>query len=98
MTVRVAEPPPGEAAQVDFGLLGLLSDPLTDALIPPAAADGRATDYPAQRAAYAMLQDEIDRWDSQGLARRIDAAGFEEVVTYEHFVWDTGELRPRPRE
>ena len=28
MTVRVAEPPPGEAAEVDFGLLGLWHDPL----------------------------------------------------------------------
>ena len=27
MTVRVAEPPPGEAAEVDFGLLGLWFDP-----------------------------------------------------------------------
>ncbi len=29
ITVRVAEPPPGEAAEVDFGLLGLWPDPLT---------------------------------------------------------------------
>ena len=29
ITVRVAEPPPGEAAEVDFGLLGLWLDPLT---------------------------------------------------------------------
>lgn len=29
MTVRVAEPPPGEAAEVDFGLLGLWTDPTT---------------------------------------------------------------------
>jgi hypothetical protein len=28
VTVRVAEPPPGEAAEVDFGLLGLWFDPL----------------------------------------------------------------------
>jgi transposase len=28
VTVRVAEPPPGEAAEVDFGVLGLWSDPL----------------------------------------------------------------------
>jgi len=28
MTVRVAEPPPGEAAEVDFGVLGLWFDPL----------------------------------------------------------------------
>lgn len=36
-----------------------------------------------------LLQDEIDRRDSQGLARRIEAAGFAEVVTYEQLVWDT---------
>jgi transposase len=29
LTVRVAEPPPGEAAEVDFGLLGLWLDPAT---------------------------------------------------------------------
>jgi transposase len=29
VTVRVAEPPPGEAAEVDFGLLGLWPDPTT---------------------------------------------------------------------
>jgi hypothetical protein len=26
--VRVAEPPPGEAAEIDFGVLGLWGDPL----------------------------------------------------------------------
>ena len=30
MTVRVAEPPPGEAAEIDFGLLGTWGDPLRD--------------------------------------------------------------------
>jgi transposase len=30
MTVRVAEPPPGEAAEVDFGRLGLWSDPVSE--------------------------------------------------------------------
>ena len=29
LTVRVAEPPPGEAAEVDFGVLGLWTDPIT---------------------------------------------------------------------
>ena len=36
-----------------------------------------------------LLQDEIDRRDSQGLARRVEAAGFEEIVAYEQLVWDT---------
>ena len=31
VTVRVAEPPAGEAAEVDFGLLGLWTDPATGA-------------------------------------------------------------------
>jgi DNA replication protein DnaC len=36
-----------------------------------------------------LLQDEIDRRDSQGLVRRIETAGFDELVTYEQLVWDT---------
>jgi len=36
-----------------------------------------------------LLQDEIDRRDSGGLARRLEAAGFEEPVTVEQIVWDT---------
>ena len=31
VTVRVADPPPGEAAEIDFGVLGLWSDPLSPA-------------------------------------------------------------------
>ena len=44
-----------------------------------------------------LLQDEIDRRDSQGLARRVEAAGFEEFVTYEQLVWDTPVSYDRPR-
>lgn len=44
-----------------------------------------------------LLQDEIDRRDSQGLARRIEAAGFEEIVTYEQLVWDTAVSYDRAR-
>ena len=36
-----------------------------------------------------LLQDEIDRRNSQGLALRLAAAGFEELVSYEQLVWDT---------
>ncbi len=36
-----------------------------------------------------VLQDEIDRRDSHGLARRLAAAGFEEEVAFEQIVWDT---------
>jgi len=35
-----------------------------------------------------LLQDEIDRRDQGGLARRIDQAGFEEPHTLEEFNWD----------
>ena len=44
-----------------------------------------------------LLQDEIDRRDSQGLVRRLEAAGFEELVTYEQLVWDTPVSYDRPR-
>src|SRR5262247_3448969 len=36
-----------------------------------------------------LLQDEIDRRDSQGLTHRVQAAGFDEVVTYEDLVLDS---------
>jgi DNA replication protein DnaC len=36
-----------------------------------------------------LLQDEIDRRDSQGLTLRVQAAGFDEVVTYDALIWDT---------
>src|SRR5262245_32198597 len=36
-----------------------------------------------------LLQDEIDRRDSQGLTLRVQAAGFDEVVTYDDLVWET---------
>jgi DNA replication protein DnaC len=44
-----------------------------------------------------LLQDEIDRRDSQGLVRRVEAAGFEELVSYEQLVWDTPVSYDRPR-
>jgi hypothetical protein len=36
-----------------------------------------------------LLQDEIDRRDSQGLTLRVRAAGFDEVVTYDDLIWET---------
>jgi DNA replication protein DnaC len=36
-----------------------------------------------------LLQDEIDRRESRGLALRLAAAGFEEEVTVEQITWDT---------
>ena len=44
-----------------------------------------------------ILQDEIDRRDSDGLARRIAAAGFEDLVAAEQLVWDTPVSYDRPR-
>ena len=46
VTVRVADPPPGEAAEIDFGVLGLWQDPVSDQrrrlygllITPPSAA------------------------------------------------------------
>src|SRR5437867_13085136 len=36
-----------------------------------------------------LLQDEIDRRNSHGLALRLVAAGFDELVSFEQIVWDT---------
>lgn len=44
-----------------------------------------------------LLQDEIDRRDSHGLATRVAAAGFEEVVSLEQVTWDTPVAFDRPR-
>jgi DNA replication protein DnaC len=44
-----------------------------------------------------VLQDEIDRRDSQGLVRRLELAGFEEIVSYEQLAWDTPVSYDRPR-
>ena len=44
-----------------------------------------------------LLQDEIDRRNSQGLALRLAAACFEELVSYEQLVWDTPVSYDRPR-
>jgi DNA replication protein DnaC len=44
-----------------------------------------------------LLQDEIDRRDSHGLAGRIAAAGFEEVVSLEQVAWESPVSFDRPR-
>ena len=43
------------------------------------------------------LQDEIDRRDSHGVATRVAAAGFEEVVSLEQVTWETPVAFDRPR-
>jgi len=44
-----------------------------------------------------LLQDEIDRRNSHGLALRLAAAGFDELVSFEQIVWDTPVSFDRPR-
>ena len=44
-----------------------------------------------------LLQDKIDRRNSQSLALRLAAAGFEELVSFEQLVWDTPVSYDRPR-
>lgn len=44
-----------------------------------------------------LLQDEIDRRESQGLASRVGAAGFEEVVSLEQVTWESPVAFDRPR-
>ncbi len=44
-----------------------------------------------------LLQDEIDRRDSHGLANRVAAAAFEEVVSLEQVTWETPVTFDRPR-
>ncbi len=44
-----------------------------------------------------LLQDEIDRRDSQGLTLRLVAAGFDEAATIEQIVWDSPVSFDRPR-
>ena len=57
--------------------------------LPDRATHARQAKLPPLEFLELLLQDEIDRRDSQGLARRVEAAGFEEVVAYEQLVWDT---------
>ena len=60
----------------------------------PAARQGtlRPLEFPAL-----CLPDEIDRRDSHGLATRLAAAGFEEIVSLEHVTWETPVAFDRPR-
>jgi len=44
-----------------------------------------------------LLQDEIDRRDSHGLAGRLAAAGFEELVSLEQVTWESPVAFDRPR-
>lgn len=44
-----------------------------------------------------LLQDEIDRRNSQSLAQRLTAAGFEEEATFETILWESSVSFDRPR-
>jgi DNA replication protein DnaC len=57
--------------------------------LPDRATHARQTKLAPLEFLELLLQDEIDRRDSQGLVRRVEGAGFEELVSYEQLVWDT---------
>jgi DNA replication protein DnaC len=65
--------------------------------LPDRAAHARQAKLSPVEFLELLLPDEIDRRDSQGLTRRIEAAGFEEVVTAEQIVWDSAVSFHRPR-
>lgn len=65
--------------------------------LPDRAAHARQAKLSPLEFLELLLQDEIDRRNSQGLTLRLAAAGFEELVSYEELVWDTPVSYDRPR-
>src|SRR6185295_6238358 len=65
--------------------------------LPDRAAHARQAKLSPLEFLELLLQDEIDRRDSQGLTLRVQAAGFDEVVTSEDLVWDTAVHYDRSR-
>jgi len=65
--------------------------------LPDRAAHARQAKLSPLEFLELLLQDEIDRRNSQGLALRLAAAGFEELVSFEQLVWDTPVSYDRPR-
>jgi DNA replication protein DnaC len=65
--------------------------------LPDRAAHARQAKLSPLEFLELLLQDEIDRRNSQGLALRLAAAGFEELVSFEQLVWDTPMSYDRPR-
>jgi hypothetical protein len=57
--------------------------------LPDRAAHARQAKLSPLEFLELLLQDEIDRRDSQGLTLRVQAAGFDEIVTYDELVWET---------
>ncbi len=65
--------------------------------LPDRATHARQTKLSPLEFLELVLQDEIDRRDSDGLTRRLAAAGFDELVSYEQLVWDTAVSYDRAR-
>lgn len=57
--------------------------------LPDRAAHARQAKLSPLEFLELLLQDEIDRRDRQGLTLRVEAAGFDELVTYEDLVWES---------
>jgi len=57
--------------------------------LPDRAAHARQAKLSPLEFLELLLQDEIDRQDSQGLTHRVQTAGFDEVVTYEDLIWES---------
>ena len=89
VTVRVADPPPGEAAEVDFGVLGLWTDPLTDqrrriyGLLVTLCASRYAYLHVALRQDLPAVLDGLEAaWAFfQGVVRRLVSDNLKPVVT-----------------
>jgi DNA replication protein DnaC len=64
--------------------------------LPDRAAHARQAKLSPLEFLELLLQDEIDRRNSQSLALRLAAAGFEELVSFEQLVWDTPVSYDRP--
>lgn len=65
--------------------------------LPDRAAHARQAQLSPLEFLELLLQDEIDRRDSHGLARRLAQAGFEEEVPFEQILWETPVSFDRPR-
>ena len=65
--------------------------------LPDRAAHARQAKLSPVEFLELVLQDEIDRRNSHGLALRLAAAGFEEEATFEHLLWESPVSFDRPR-
>jgi len=65
--------------------------------LPDRVAHARQANLSPLECLERLLQEEIDRRNSHGLALRLAAAGFDELVSVEQIVWDTPVSFDRPR-